>query len=156
DPASACARFELGTDPFALYAGGADWRKNVEGMMGALAWARAQGVPFTLAWAGDLSPVHRARVEEHAQRTGVADHVRYLGYVAGDDLAALYGRATAPLFASRYEGFGLPVVEAMAAGCPVVTTDGGALSEVAGDAALLVPAEDPAAIGAALVRLVRE
>ena len=79
-----------------------------------------------------------------------------LGYVSDDELRVLYRAARAHLLVSRCEGFGLTVVEAMAAGCPVVTTKGGSLSEVAGDAALQVDPENLAAIGDALVRLCRE
>jgi glycosyltransferase involved in cell wall biosynthesis len=76
--------------------------------------------------------------------------------VSDDELRVLYRAARAHLLVSRCEGFGLTVVEAMAAGCPVVTTNGGSLAEVAGDAALQVNPEDPVAIGDALVRLCRE
>lgn len=80
----------------------------------------------------------------------VRDRIRMTGYVADADLAALY--AGADLFAcpSHYEGFGLPVLEAMQCGVPVVTTTGGAIPEVAGDAALLVDPRDEAMLVAAL------
>jgi glycosyltransferase involved in cell wall biosynthesis len=82
--------------------------------------------------------------------------VRRLGFVSDSDLAVLYRAAQAHLLVSRYEGFGLTVVEAMACGCPVITTDGGSLSEVAGDAALKVDPENHADIGDALARVCRE
>ena len=78
----------------------------------------------------------------------------FLGVVSDDELAILYRAARAYILVSHCEGFGLPVVEAMASGCPVVTTRGGSLAEVAGDAALTVDAADHAAIGAAIARLV--
>jgi glycosyltransferase involved in cell wall biosynthesis len=95
-------------------------------------------------------------VEAEARRLGVFDALDRLGYVSDPELRALYRAARAHLLVSRCEGFGLTVVEAMAAGCPVVTTDGGSLSEVARDAALQVDPENPEAIGAALLRLCRE
>src|SRR6516164_6210593 len=88
-----------------------------------------------------------------AERFGVGDAVRLLGFVSDDDLAVLFRAARAHLLVSWCEGFGLPVVEAMASGCPVVTTRGGSLGEVAGDAALTVEPDDHAAIGSAIARL---
>jgi glycosyltransferase involved in cell wall biosynthesis len=146
-------RLGLAGRSFVLYVGGYDWRKNAEGMMAGLAHARARGADLDLVWAGHLQPDHVEGVEAAARRSGVSDFVKRLGYVTDDELAALHRAARALLLVSRYEGFGLPVVEAMASGCPVVTTNGGSLGEVAGDAALKVDPEDGAAIGDAVVRL---
>ena len=141
---------------FVLYVGGSDWRKNIDGMMAGLAHARAQGLDLELVWAGHLEAGHIAAVEAEASRFGVSAAVRRLGYVNDDELSVLYRTARAHLFVSRCEGFGLTIVEAMAAGCAVITTDSGALREVAGDAALAVDAEDHRAIGDALVRICRD
>jgi glycosyltransferase involved in cell wall biosynthesis len=141
---------------YALYVGGSDWRKNTKGMMGALARARAGGIDLRLAWAGHLQARHIEGVEAEARRFGVLAAVDRLGDVTDEQLRVLYRAARAHLLVSRCEGFGLTVVEAMAAGCPVVTTRGGSLAEVAGDAALQVDPDDPPAIGDALVRLCRE
>ncbi len=139
---------------YALYVGGSDWRKNVEGMLAAVGHVRRLGYELDLAWVGHLQPAHRERVEATAREAGAGDAFRYLGYVDDDELAILYRNALAHLFVSRLEGFGLTVVEAMASGCPVITTHAGSLAEVAGDAALTVDPEDPAAIGEALRRLI--
>ncbi len=149
---------KLGIDrrAFALYVGGSDWRKNVEGMLGGLGHALRRRAPLDLVWAGHLEPPHRARVEAAIRGAGLADAVHLVGFVTDDELAVLYRAALAHLFVSRLEGFGLTIVEAMASGCPVLTTRGGSLAEVAGDAALVVDPEDPAAIGAALFRLASE
>ena len=72
------------------------------------------------------------------------ERVRFLGYVDDDDLARLYSGAVALIFPSRYEGFGLPILEAMACGCPVVTTREASMPEVAGDAALYMKNPDDA------------
>jgi glycosyltransferase involved in cell wall biosynthesis len=149
-------RFGLHERPFALYVGGSDYRKNVEGMLGGLLSARARGSDLDLAWAGNLQPKHRATVAEKIAAAGATDHVRLLGFVTDEELAVLYRSALAHLFVSRLEGFGYTVVEAMASGCPVITTRGGSLGEVAGDAALQVDAEDHAAIGDALHRLAHD
>jgi len=149
-------RFGLRSKDYVLYVGGSDWRKNTEGMMAALARARAGGADLHLAWAGHLQAGHIEGVLREARRFGVLEAVSRLGYVSDDELRALYRAARAHLLISRCEGFGLTVVEAMAAGCPVVTTQGGSLGEVAGDAALQVDPEDATATGNALVRLCRE
>jgi glycosyltransferase involved in cell wall biosynthesis len=81
--------------------------------------------------------------------------VRLAGYVPDDELAALYGGCTAFCYPSLYEGFGLPVLEALAAGAPTITSNLSSLPEVAGDAALYVDPRDEAAIAAALERLLR-
>jgi glycosyltransferase involved in cell wall biosynthesis len=156
DVASTLARFGLTDRAFVLYVGGPDWRKNVEGMMAGLAHARAQGVDVCLAWAGHLQPGHIEGIEREARRHGILESTMRLGYVDDDELSVLYRAARAHLLVSRCEGFGLTVVEAMAAGCPVITTAAGSLAEVAGDAALLVDAEAPEAIGVAIVRACRE
>ncbi len=153
---STLERLGLAGRSFVLYVGGYDWRKNAEGMMAGLARARREGADLELVWAGHLQPGHVEAVEAAARRFEVSDFVRRLGYVSDEDLAALHRAARALLLVSRYEGFGLPVIEAMASGCPVVTTNGGSLAEVAGDAALKVDPEDAVAIGDALVRLASE
>lgn len=79
--------------------------------------------------------------------------VLHLGHVSGERLAALYRGAVATVFPSLFEGFGLPVLEAMASGCPVATSSRGSLAEVAGDAALTFDPENTEAIAAAIERL---
>lgn len=75
------------------------------------------------------------------------------GYIVAEDVAGLYHGATAFVFTSHYEGFGMPVLEAMAAGTPVITADNSSLPEVAGDAAMIVTATDTKAIAAAMASL---
>jgi glycosyltransferase involved in cell wall biosynthesis len=149
-------RHGLANRAFVLYVGASDWHKNVEGMFAGLAEARKREPDVLLAWAGKLRGDHAEHVRALAERFGVADAVRLLGFVSDDDLAVLFREARAHVLVSWCEGFGLTVVEAMAAGCPVVTTRGGSLGEVAGDAALTVEPDDHAAIGAAIARLVAD
>lgn len=85
-----------------------------------------------------------------ADRLGVADNVVVLGYVDDRAVAALLERAEALVFTSLYEGFGLPILEAMAVGTPVITSNVTSMPEVAGDAAILVDPTDPEAIAAAI------
>jgi glycosyltransferase involved in cell wall biosynthesis len=149
-------RFGLFERPFVLYVGGYHWHKNVEGMVGGLSIARSLGADLDFVWAGKLSEEHASIVDAEARRAGVASAVRRLGYVSDEELVVLYRRAVAHLLVSRAEGFGFTVIEAMAAGCPVVTTAAGSLAEVAGDAAVTVDPEAHGAIGAALARLCRD
>jgi glycosyltransferase involved in cell wall biosynthesis len=144
-------RFGLASLPYALYVGGLHWHKNVQGMASGLAAARAAGAELDLCWAGYLSPAQMQTVDEIARVSGVSFH--HLGYVTDDELSVLYRGAVAHTLVSRAEGFGLTVVEAMASGCPVVTTAGGSLAEVAGDAGVSVDPDDHVAIGRALAEL---
>jgi alpha-1,3-rhamnosyl/mannosyltransferase len=95
-------------------------------------------------------------VERAVSRAGMTDRVRLLGAVPEDELIALVQTATALVFPSLWEGFGLPIVEAMQAGTPVITSARSSMAEVAGDACLLVEPTATHAITAALTRLVRD
>ena len=94
----------------------------------------------------------RAEAERAAERNGLSGRVEFRGHVPQEELAALYRGAACLVFPSRYEGFGLPVVEAMASGTPVVATTAGALPEVAGDAAILVEERNPVALAGGIER----
>jgi glycosyltransferase involved in cell wall biosynthesis len=85
-------------------------------------------------------------VRDEVARLGLAPRVRFLGHVPKEELTELYRGAESVVLPSRDEGFGLPVLEAMASGTPVVASTAGALPEVAGEAAVLVPPRDPAAL----------
>jgi glycosyltransferase involved in cell wall biosynthesis len=87
---------------------------------------------------------------------GLKDSVKHLGFVPRADLPALYSGATAFMFATLYEGFGLPILEAMACGTPVVASSLSAHPEVAGDAALLVDPTDTDAIAGAAARILED
>jgi glycosyltransferase involved in cell wall biosynthesis len=92
------------------------------------------------------------RVREAVERLGLGRRVDWKGHVEAEELATLYRGAAVLVFPSRYEGFGLPVVEAMACGTPVVATTAGAIPEVAGDAAVLVEPGDPVALAGGIER----
>ncbi len=155
DDAGARARFGLDGARYLLFVGAADWRKNAEGMLRALAIARRSEPDLVLAWAARLDPDELDAVRSAAREAGVGDALRLLGYVPDAELAALYRGALAQLFVSRAEGFGYPLLEAMASGCPVIASDRATMAEIAGDAAWLVDPERPEAIADAIVGLTR-
>jgi alpha-1,3-rhamnosyl/mannosyltransferase len=103
-----------------------------------------------LVWAGRPAPGRIDAIRRLARELGQADAFVELGHVADHDLTALYRRAACLLFVSRCEGFGYPLVEAMASGCPVIASGTSSLAEVAGDAAVTVDPEAPAAIADAM------
>ncbi len=146
-------QFGLRKYSYALFVGGYHWHKNVEGMLAGVALARRQGVELTLAWAGQLSDSQQAFIRAVAERAGAADALKLIGYVTDEQVAVLYRCAVVHMLLSRFEGFGLTIIEAMASGCPVMTTRAGSLAEIAGDAAVTVEPEDHAAIGSGLARL---
>ena len=145
DPAPVSRRLGL-ERPYVLTIATADARKNLSALAPAAAALERHGIE--LAWAGDTRPYFAGVI-------GVAG-LRRLGYVAERDLPGLYRGALAFVLPSRYEGFGLTCLEAMACGTPVVAADRAALPETCGDAALLVDPDDPAAITAAVVRAATE
>ena len=141
---------------YLLHVGGIDRRKNVNLLPEVLRRARAGGLDLDLVFAGRIEKEPSSlRWRGPSGSAGVEKNVRFLGYVPDADLSALYAGAWALVEPSLFEGFGLPVLEAMAAGAPVVASNRGAIPEVAGDAALLVePEEGP--IVDALGRLASE
>jgi glycosyltransferase involved in cell wall biosynthesis len=141
---------------FLMYVGDGDWRKNSEGMLQALALARRSDPELALAWVGKLDAGNTRRIRREAETSGVTQGLELLGYVSDPALQAMYRAALGTLFVSRLEGFGYPVLEAMATGCPVITSNVSSMPEVAGDAALLVDPESPARIAEAILLLASE
>ncbi|MEK6274693.1 MAG: glycosyltransferase family 1 protein [Actinomycetota bacterium] len=137
-----------GGSPYALFVGAIQPRKDPLTALEAL--ARTNG-DLRLVLTG---PEKRGGGELRAaiERLGLGGRVELTGHVSLDELAALYRGAACFVYPSRYEGFGLPVLEAMASGTPVVATAAGAVPEVAGDAAVLVEPGDPAALAAGIER----
>lgn len=133
--------------PFFLTVGGQDVRKNLMSVYGAMEqlWARGVRVPLVQCGPG-LSRETRARL-------GAVPWLHHVGYVTDQQLATLYRRTTALVYPSRYEGFGLPVAEAMRAGAPVICANSSSLPEVAGDAALQVAWNDIPALVQQMQRL---
>lgn len=133
------ARYALPND-FLITVGAIEPRKNLVRLLKAIKCLTDSHPTLK-----DLTLVHVGPVGWHADDVpravtdlGLGDRVRFLGFVKDAELAALYRLARASVYPSLLEGFGLPVLEAMASGCPVVTSDRSSMPEVAGDAAILV------------------
>lgn len=161
-----CHRYKL-EDPFILCVAERRPHKNVEGVLEAFARflrmfdeAQAGGnrgkrvhQPYRLVIAGKPYAGYQGP-EQTARRLGLGDRVIFLNYVPEADLVLLYQAAEALIFLSHYEGFGFPVLEAMASGCPVVVSNTTSLPEVAGEAGLVVPPADPNMAALALRQVV--
>lgn len=138
--------------PYLLYLGGINARKNIARLLAAYAELRARRPELTLVIAGKRQWA-TAEVDQAMARLALEPHVHFTGYVPDADLPALYSAAEVFVFPSLYEGFGLPPLEAMACGTPVVTSNRSSLPEVVGDAALLVDPYDVPALAAAIERV---
>jgi glycosyltransferase involved in cell wall biosynthesis len=140
-------------EEYFLYAGGYHPRKGLPGLLRAfLALHREGRLRSTLVLTGSrtsLSPDFDRMVGE-GTRSGA---LRELGYVSDEELALLYANALALVYPSAFEGFGLPPLEAMSLGCPVITTQGTSLPEVCGDAVLYVSPDGGTDLAAALERI---
>jgi glycosyltransferase involved in cell wall biosynthesis len=140
---------------FVLHVGAIERRKKLETLLTAAAPLLGSSLIDEVVLAGEkghgADDVHRA-----ALALGIQSRVRYLGYVPQDQLPALYSLAQVLSLASVYEGFGMPVLEAMACGTPVVASNVSSLPEVAGDAALTVAPGDVAGLRQALERLLTD
>jgi glycosyltransferase involved in cell wall biosynthesis len=137
-----------GGDPYLLFVGALQSRKDPVAAIEALSLV---GTGLRLVLVGPDKGAER-KAREAVSRLRLDGRVEFAGHVEMDELASLYRDAEALVFPSRYEGFGLPVIEAMASGTPVVATVAGALPEVAGDAAILVEPGDPVALAGGIER----
>jgi glycosyltransferase involved in cell wall biosynthesis len=140
--------------PFILTIGMMEPRKNWQGLIRAYNQARARhGLAHQLVLAGPRGWLWESTMEER-DRSPFRSDILCPGFVADTDLPALYSAADVFAFPSLYEGFGLPPLEAMACGTPVIVSDAASLPEVVGDAGLTVPADDVDALSAGLARVV--
>ena len=139
--------------PFILALAAVDPRKNTARIAEAYALFRKQVTRcYQLALVG-LTPAGQRHFQHLAQTLGLADEVITAGFVPDEDLVSLYNAAEALLYPSLYEGFGLPVLEAMACGTPVISSKSSSIPEIAGDAALLINPTDTEALARAMVQL---
>jgi alpha-1,3-rhamnosyl/mannosyltransferase len=144
-------RYDVGERPYVFWIGTWQPRKNVRVLVEAFARLDPE-LPHRLLLAGPEGWV----ADDRAAVAALGDRVRLLGPVPGADAAALYAGADLFVFPSRHEGFGIPVLEAMAQGTPVVASDIPVLREVGGDAARFVPVDDAAELADAMGALLRD
>ena len=144
-------RLGLGQRPVLLSVSAKRPHKNLARLLDAVAAIAVERRPI-LVLPGYSTP-HEAELREQTRTLGLGADVVFCDWLSAGDLEGLYALAAAFVFPSLYEGFGLPVLEAMARGVPVATSARGSLAEVAGDAALVFDPEDSAAMRAAIERL---
>jgi len=148
-------RYQL-HDEFVLYAGNVKPHKNLDRLLDAFHIVRSRGLDhLKLVMIGDDISKY-ASLRRAVHRYQLHKYVRFLGYLPEETLAVMYRLAGAFVFPSLYEGFGLPPLEAMASGTPVVTSNVSSLPEVAGNAAELVDPYDPEAIADGIYRVLTD
>jgi glycosyltransferase involved in cell wall biosynthesis len=156
-PAAALKRELAGlglSGPFFFCSGAADRRKNISRLIRAFAASKLKNMRLVVS---SLRPGEQASTDYAAvaEACGVAERVSFLGFVTETQLKALYQGASAYVFPSLWEGFGLPMLEAYALGCPVLASNAGALPEVGGDAAIYADPEDEAALAEGLRKVLK-
>ena len=135
--------------PFLAFVGTLEPRKDVPTLVRAFSQVAGRHPDARLVLAGGAG-WGAAKVEEAVATSGIGDRIIRTGYVSDEVIPALFRSAEAVVYPALYEGFGLPALEAMACGAPVITTSGSAMEEVAGDAAIMVPPGDTVALSGAL------
>jgi glycosyltransferase involved in cell wall biosynthesis len=140
---------------FILYVGRLQARKNLMRLVDAYAFVRKAGFPHNLVLVGKVDSMFQP-VLSRVRELKLEKDVLLPGYVEASDLPSMYNAAEVFVYPSLFEGFGLPVVEAMACGTPVVTSRGSSLEEVAGDAALLVDPHDERSIAETVIRILAD
>jgi len=142
------SRFTL-PDRYILHVGLVEVKKGIDTLLRAGATVIEAGFADAIVLAG-RDGFGAREIRDLASGLGLGERARFLGFVPQESLPGLYCQASAVAFPSRYEGFGLPVLEAMASGVPVVAADCSSIPEVAGDAAVLFPPGDAVRLTAAL------
>jgi glycosyltransferase involved in cell wall biosynthesis len=136
--------------PYFVNIGGRSDNKNQARILEAFAQLARDYPEVQLYFAGPWLDSDLAWLRTSCAKLGLGERVKHLGYVPYEDLPSLYGNALAFVFPSLEEGFGLPVLEAMASGAPVITSNRSSLPEVAGEAALLVDPHSASALAEAM------
>ena len=140
--------------PYFLYLGRPDPYKNLSGSIAA--FANLPNKEYHLAIVGSTDPRFTPRLQQQAKELGIAHRVKWLDYLSYQELPIVISNAVALVFPTFWEGFGLPVLEAMACGTPVITSNLASLSEITGDTAILIDPYNSAAITSAMTDLVAD
>lgn len=163
EAASPCFRrvpAEPSNDPFFLYVGGISPNKNLTTLIRAFYGLKSAARRAQLILVGDYQSDGfkscYAELRDLVKQLGLEQKVRFAGYVPDQELISMYNQACAFVMPSFDEGFGLPAVEAMACGAPVIVSSGNSLAEVTGDAGLLVDPHDQAGLTAAMERVLTD
>jgi glycosyltransferase involved in cell wall biosynthesis len=143
-----------GERPIALSVSAKLPHKNLMRLIEALATIPPEHRPLLVL--PGYPTAHELELRDRARQLGLEDDVRFLGWISAPQLEGLYATAACFVFPSLIEGFGLPILEAMARGVPVACADRGAMAEIAGEAALLFDPESKPAIAAAMLTLISE
>ncbi|MGQ9678245.1 MAG: glycosyltransferase family 4 protein [bacterium] len=140
---------------YILHVGVVEVKKNIATLIEASAPLIKSGMVDAVVLAG-RDGLGADEIRRRAKVLGLEERAHFLGFVSQNLLPGVYIGAKVVVFPSRYEGFGMPVLEAMACGTPVITSNVSSLPEVAGDAALLVAPDNPEELGQALVRVLTD
>ena len=140
--------------PYFLYLGRQDPYKNLSGAIAA--FAAMTNRDYHLAIAGSTDPRFTPKLQQQAQELGVESRIKWLNYLTYQELPVVISNAVALVFPTFWEGFGLPVLEAMACGTPVITSNLASLPEITGDAAILIDPHDTAAITSVMVAIAED
>jgi glycosyltransferase involved in cell wall biosynthesis len=144
------SKYVVEGQPFVLHVGHTHPRKNLPTLLRAMALLRQKGMSLAFVQIGGRpSDTHTRLIHE----LGLEQAIHFVGRIPDADLVALYSAAAVFVFPSLYEGFGLPVLEAMACGTPVVASNAASLPEVVGDAGLLVAPDSPQALAEAIAQV---
>jgi glycosyltransferase involved in cell wall biosynthesis len=147
-------------DFYILYLGGYELHKNILTLLHAYTYvAQALGEDYPLILAGkkpERASPNFPDYEDYIERSGLAKFVRWIGFVDEEDKPVLYRNAEVFVFPSRHEGFGLPPLEAMACGTPVVASTSGSLPEVVGPAGFAVDPDDPRNMAGAIIAIIMQ
>ena len=137
--------------PYFLYLGRQDSYKNIKGLIDA--FAAIKNNSYCLAIAGSKDPRFTPQLQQQIKELGITEKVVFLDYLSYQELPIIISNAIALVFPTFWEGFGLPVLEAMACGTPVITSNLASLPEITGDAAILIDPYHTAAITSAMTDL---
>ena len=140
--------------PYFFFAGRVKFRKNVHGIVAAfIAFKQRTEAPVKLVIAGPHGGEYSRELQEQLARAELTQDAHFLGFVSTEELRGLFENALACVFPSLHEGFGMPILESMSLGVPVITSSISAMAEVGADAALTVPPKDAQAISEAMEKV---